>query len=74
MEQGAALIDAAEADRIRAAVADLCAVRNGVDADGIRAVTDRVNHETRHLAELLMDAVLRETLRNRQVVEPARKQ
>jgi len=65
--QGAALIDPAEADRIRAAAAGLRSLREGEDADGIRAATDRLNHETQHLAELLMDSALRETLRNRQV-------
>jgi len=65
--QGAALIDPAEADRIRAAAAGLRSLREGEDADGIRAATDRLNHETQNLAELLMDSALRETLRNRQV-------
>jgi len=71
--QGAALLSAEEADRIRAAAAELRACRDRDDLDCIREATIELNRETRHLAELLMDSALREALRNRRVTEtPAR--
>jgi Fe-S protein assembly chaperone HscA len=71
--QGSGLVSAEEADRIQAATAELRAVRDGEDIDGIRAATDRLNHETHRLAELLMDSALREALRNRRVTEALEK-
>lgn len=71
--QGAALIDPAEGDRIRTAVAALRSLKEGDDVEGIRAATARLNHETQHLAELLMDSALRETLQNRKVMEATEK-
>jgi molecular chaperone DnaK (HSP70) len=67
--QGAALLDAEEAARIREAVGALAAARESEDAEAIRAATDRLNHETQHLAEGLMDATLRDSLQHRRVVD-----
>jgi molecular chaperone DnaK (HSP70) len=41
------------------------------DAEGpvVRDATDRLNHDTRHLAELLMDGALRAALASRRVSE-----
>ena len=71
--QGASFIDAAEADRILTAAAALRSLRDGDETDAIRGATDRLNHETQHLAELLMDSALGEALRNRRVVDAAEK-
>jgi molecular chaperone DnaK (HSP70) len=65
--QGADLIDDAEVERIRAAVTALRAASSQEEADVVRAATDRLNHETQHLAELLMDGALRAALQNRRV-------
>jgi molecular chaperone DnaK (HSP70) len=67
--QGAALLTAEEAARIRQAFQALTAVREGDDAGAIRAATDRLNQETQRLAEGLMDATLRERLRDRRVAD-----
>jgi Fe-S protein assembly chaperone HscA len=67
--QGADSLGAEEAARIREAVAVLVAARHGEDAGAIRAATDRVNQETLELAERLMDSALRDTLRQRRVVD-----
>jgi Fe-S protein assembly chaperone HscA len=67
--QGATLIADDEAGRIRTALGELSAVRDGDEVDRIRAATDRLNRATQHLAELLMDGALREALTNRRVTE-----
>jgi len=67
--QGATLIAGDEAGRIRTALGELSAVRDRDEVDRIRAATDRLNRETQHLAELLMDGALREALTNRRVTE-----
>ena len=67
--QGAGLMASDEVERIEAALAELRAARDGEAADRLRAATDRVNHETQRLAELLMDSALREALQNRRVTE-----
>jgi Fe-S protein assembly chaperone HscA len=67
--QGAAFLAADEAARIREAVGALAAARQGEDAGAIRAATDRLNHETQRLAESLMDATLRDRLRDRRVAD-----
>jgi molecular chaperone DnaK len=72
--QGAGLIDAGEVGRIRAAAAALRAASGEEDADAVRAATDRLNHETQHLAEALMDGALRGALQNRRVTEAIEKQ
>jgi molecular chaperone HscA len=69
LDQGADLLAAEEADRIRTAAAELREARGGDDVDRTRTATDRLNQETQHLAELLMDSALREALRNRRVTE-----
>jgi molecular chaperone DnaK (HSP70) len=67
--QGTALLIAEEAARIRDAFQALAVARGGDDATLIRAATDRLNQETQHLAEDLMDATLRERLRDRRVAD-----
>ena len=67
--QGGHLIDDDEADRIRRAVDALKGVRRGNDRDAIRAHTDQLNQATLHLAEVLMDSALRETLTSKRVTE-----
>jgi Fe-S protein assembly chaperone HscA len=71
--QGATLIADDEAGRIRTVLGELSAVRDGAEADRIRAATDRLNRATQHLAELLMDGALREALTNRRVTEAIEK-
>jgi Fe-S protein assembly chaperone HscA len=71
--QGTGLLDADEAERIRSAVAELRAAREGEDADRVRTATDRLNEAARHLAERLMDSALREALQNRRVTETPRR-
>ena len=70
LTSGAELIDAAEAGRIRDALATLRAARDGEDVAALREATERLNHETHHLAEILMDSALRDALRHRQVLTP----
>jgi molecular chaperone DnaK (HSP70) len=67
--RGRDFLGAEEAARIRAAVEVLAAARPGEDADRIREATDRVNRETQELAERLMDAALRDSLRDRRVAD-----
>jgi molecular chaperone DnaK len=67
--QGPGQMGADEVERIEAALAELRAARDGEDTDRIRAATDRLNHETQHLAERLMDSALRDALQNRRVTE-----
>jgi Fe-S protein assembly chaperone HscA len=67
--QGAALLTPEEAARILEAVQTLTAAREGEDAAAIRAATGRLNHDTQRLAEGLMDATLRESLRDRRVAD-----
>jgi Fe-S protein assembly chaperone HscA len=71
--QGADLLAGDEADRIRAAARDLRASREGDDLDGLREATERLNRETRRLAEQLMDSALRDALRNRRATAPIEK-
>jgi molecular chaperone DnaK (HSP70) len=71
--QGTGLVPADEAERIRAAAAELRAIRDSDDLDAIRAATERLDQATRHLAEALMDTTLRETLKNRRVTEAPRR-
>ncbi|MBI2879089.1 MAG: Fe-S protein assembly chaperone HscA [Candidatus Rokubacteria bacterium] len=71
--QGAGLIGPEEADRIREALEALRAVRDGEDLDLLRERLDRLNQATLHLAEVLMDSVLREALRHRRVTETPEK-
>jgi molecular chaperone DnaK (HSP70) len=70
LQRGAPLVTAGEADRIRAALADLAAAREGEDAERVRSATGRLNAETQHLAELLMDGALREALTSRRAMDP----
>ena len=63
--------DPEEEERIRQALGALVAARAGDDADLLRAASDRVNRETEHLAEILMDSALRESLRDRRVIPRA---
>jgi len=67
--QGAGLLEADEAERIRAAMATLRACRDRDDLDGLRQATERLDRETQRLAELLMDSALREALRDRRVTD-----
>jgi Fe-S protein assembly chaperone HscA len=67
--QGAELLDPQEASRIRAAVDALAGARQGEDPAAIRDATARVNEATQRLAEQLMDSALRDTLRERRVVD-----
>jgi Fe-S protein assembly chaperone HscA len=69
LEQGADSLGADEAARIREAAAALSAARHGEDAGAIRGATDRLNQETRPLAERLMDSALRDALRDRRVAD-----
>jgi molecular chaperone DnaK (HSP70) len=71
--QGAETLLPGEAERIRAAAADLRVRRDGDDLEGLREATDRLNRETQRLAEQLMDAALRGALRNRRLTEPIEK-
>ncbi|HSE96310.1 MAG TPA: Hsp70 family protein, partial [Methylomirabilota bacterium] len=71
--QGADLVSAAEGERIRAALSELRAVRDGEDPEALRAATARLNEETLPLAERLMDVALRETLRSRRVLDAIEK-
>jgi Fe-S protein assembly chaperone HscA len=67
--QGGGLLGAEEAARVHEAVEALVTAREGEDADAIRAATARLNRETQHLAEGLMDATLRDALQHRRVVD-----
>ncbi len=73
LAQGEGLVAADEAERIRAALVDLDGYRSRDDLDCIREATNRLNRETQHLAELLMDSALREALRNRRITEAIEK-
>jgi Fe-S protein assembly chaperone HscA len=65
LRQGPGLVTDDEIARIRAALDDLAAARDGDDAERIRSATGRLNAETQRLAELLMDGALREALASR---------
>jgi molecular chaperone DnaK len=67
--QGAALLGADEAARIREALAALADARQGESAGAMREATDRLNRETLALAERLMDSTLRDALRQRRVAD-----
>ncbi|MGH7267564.1 MAG: Fe-S protein assembly chaperone HscA [Candidatus Rokuibacteriota bacterium] len=67
LSRGEELLGPDGTERIRAAVASLRAARDGDDIEAIRAATDRLNHDTQRLAELLMDGALREALRDRRL-------
>jgi molecular chaperone DnaK (HSP70) len=67
--QGTDLLDPQEASRIRAAVDALAGARQGEDPAAIREATAQVNEATQRLAEQLMDSALRNTLRERRVVD-----
>jgi Fe-S protein assembly chaperone HscA len=71
LEQGRALLEPDEAERIRGAAAALRAARDGEDPEALRQATDRLNRETLHLAERLMDTALQAALRDRRVLAPA---
>jgi chaperone protein DnaK len=66
LSQGAHLIGADEVARIRGALETLREVRNGTDRDAIRECTMELNRATEHLAEVMMDAALKEALASRQ--------
>jgi molecular chaperone DnaK (HSP70) len=66
LSQGAHLIGADEVARIRVALETLREVRNGTDRDAIRGRTMELNRATEHLAEVMMDAALKEALASRQ--------
>jgi molecular chaperone DnaK (HSP70) len=66
LSQGAHLIGADEVARIRVALETLREVRNGTDRDAIRERTMELNRATEHLAEVMMDAALKEALASRQ--------
>jgi molecular chaperone DnaK len=65
LSQGAHLIGADEVARIRVALETLREVRNGTDRDAIRERTMELNRATEHLAEVMMDAALKEALASR---------
>jgi molecular chaperone DnaK len=67
--QGAGLLTAEEVERIRVAAGELKDCRERDELASIREATDRLNRETQHLAELLMDSTLREALQHRRVTE-----
>src|SRR2546427_1491259 len=71
LAQGARLVEPEEEEGIRQALGALAAARAGDDVDLLRAATDRANRETQHLAEILMDSALRESLRDWRVVSGA---
>jgi Fe-S protein assembly chaperone HscA len=71
--QGAGLLLPDEAERIRAAAAELAAARGGDDAERIGRATDALNHATQRLAEQLMDSALRDALTSRRVTGAAEK-
>ncbi len=71
--QGGHLIGADEAARIREALDALRSVLGGNDRDAIREGTDRLNQATLHLAEVLMDSTLKETLASKRVTEALEK-
>ncbi len=71
--QASALLSAAEVERIHAAAAELRSLREADDVNRIRGATDRLNQETQHLAELLMDGALRDALQNRRITEAIEK-
>jgi molecular chaperone DnaK len=65
LTQGAHLIGPEEVARIRAALEALRAVRSGTDRDAIRERTIDLNRATEHLADIMMDAALKEALASR---------
>jgi Fe-S protein assembly chaperone HscA len=65
--QGADVLEADEAERIRAARAALAVTRTGTDVDAIRNATTRLNEATQRLAEVLMDSALRSRLQHRRI-------
>jgi molecular chaperone DnaK len=67
LQRGADQVEAEERGRIEEALAGLRAVRDGDDPDAIRVATERLNHQTQRLAEVLMDDVLQAVLRERRV-------
>jgi molecular chaperone DnaK len=69
LAQGGDLIAPDEAHSIREALVAAAAARDGRDRDAIREATDRLNRATLHLAEVLMDAALKEALASRRVGE-----
>ncbi|HUG35551.1 MAG TPA: molecular chaperone DnaK [Candidatus Limnocylindrales bacterium] len=62
LAQGAALADAEELGRIRAALEALREARQGTDRDAIRERTSDLNKATERLAEAMMDSALRDAL------------
>jgi chaperone protein DnaK len=72
--QGGGLIAEDEAARINEALAALQTVRDGNDRNAIREATERLNHATLHLAEVLMDSALKEALTSKRVTEALGKQ
>ncbi|MBI4590108.1 MAG: molecular chaperone DnaK [Candidatus Rokubacteria bacterium] len=71
--QGSGLIAEDEATRIQEALAALKAVSDGDDREAIREATERLNHATLHLAEVLMDSALKAALASKRVTEALEK-
>jgi chaperone protein DnaK len=69
LRQGSHLIGDDEVARIRQAVDALKGVRDGSERDTIRVHTDQLNQATLHLAEVLMDSALKESLASKRVTD-----
>ena len=71
--QGGTLVTDDERARIERALADLRRARESEDRDLIRERTTELNRATEHLAELMMDAALRDAVRSKradEIMEP----
>ena len=62
-------VDQAELKRIDAALSGLKQAIAGTDRERIRQLTHALNHETRHLAEVMMNNSVREALAGKNVTE-----
>jgi Fe-S protein assembly chaperone HscA len=69
LAQGASLVSDGEQAQIAAALDELQRVRDGRDRDVIRDRTTALNRVTEHLAEVMMDAALRDALGTRRAAE-----
>jgi molecular chaperone DnaK len=65
LRQGGTLVSDDERGRIERALAELRRARESEDRDLIRERTSELNRATEHLAELLMDAALRDAVRSK---------
>jgi len=69
LKRGRDLVAADEVARIETLLGELKASMDGTDRQGIKQKKEQLDHATRHLAEVLMDATLQEALRERNVAE-----